>query len=262
MRITPETADLTQLHTLWKDVFGDEDGYIDLFFSGAFHTSHPFAVIENGEVQSVLYLLDCQLQAGKQRYDGYYLYAAATKPQYRRRGLMRTLIEEAKAFMHESGKDFIVLVPATKPLYDYYEQFGFQTKLYRWAGTLCGSGRSPADLITNARYAALPAGPNDRFLWTQDNLMYALDCLSFYGTQAFATDNVAFLFDGRTVREAVSDTAWNAQFGLLAALPQGERVAVYGPYALPGFQKQPFGMLYTTDHALLSRSYYMNFALD
>ena len=157
MRITPETADLTQLHTLWKDVFGDEDGYIDLFFSGAFHTSHPFAVIENGEVQSVLYLLDCQLQAGKQRYDGYYLYAAATKPQYRRRGLMRTLIEEAKAYMHESGKDFIVLVPATKPLYDYYEHFGFQTKLYRWAGTFAAPEKPPP--ISSRTRGTLPSPP-------------------------------------------------------------------------------------------------------
>ena len=262
MRITPQTADLTQLHTLWKDVFGDEDGYIDLFFSGAFHASHPFAAVENGEVQSVLYLLDCQLQSGGRRHDGYYLYAAATKPQYRRRGLMGKLIEEAKVYMHETGKDFIVLVPATGPLYDYYEQFGFVPKLYRWAGTLQGTGASPADLITPARYASLPAGTGDRFLWTNDNLLYALDCLSFYGTQAFSTDRAAFLFDGRVVREVLAATAWDAQFDLRAALPRDERVTVYGPHALPGFRKQPYGMLYSADRALLSRSYYMNFALD
>ena len=262
MQLSPETADLTQLHALWKDVFGDEEGYIDLFFSRAFAGSHPFAVVENGEVQSALYLLDCQLQSGARRYDGYYLYAAATKPQYRRRGLMRALIEEAKAFMHETGKDFIVLVPATKPLYDYYEKFGFVPKLYRWAGTLCGTGKTQPDLIKNARYASLPAGNADRFLWTPDTLLYALDCLSFYGTQAYATEKVAFLFDGRTVREVLSDSAWNAQFDLLSALPRDERVTVYGPYPLPGFQKQPYGMLYSADRALLSRSYYMNFALD
>ena len=99
MLLSPLSADLRQLHTLWKDVFGDEDGYIDLFFSGAYFSSHPFAVVENGEVRSVLYLLDCHLQSGGTLYDGYYLYAAATKPQYRRRGLMRSLIEEAKAYI-------------------------------------------------------------------------------------------------------------------------------------------------------------------
>ena len=60
MLLSPLSADLTQLHTLWKDVFGDEDGYIDLFFSGAYFSSHPFAVVENGEVRSVLYLLVIQ----------------------------------------------------------------------------------------------------------------------------------------------------------------------------------------------------------
>ena len=64
MLLSPLSADLTQLHTLWKDVFGDEDGYIDLFFSGAYVSSHPFAVVKDGEVQSVLYLLDCALQSG------------------------------------------------------------------------------------------------------------------------------------------------------------------------------------------------------
>ncbi len=262
MRITPSAEYLTQLHTLWKDVFGDEDGYIDLFFARAFPSCHPFAVIENGEVQSVLYLLDCRLQAGRKLYDGYYLYAAATKPQYRRKGLMRSLIEEAKAFLHETGKDFIVLLPAGKSLYDYYEKFGFVTKLYRWAGTLQGAGQTPPDPITNERYASLPAGGFDRFLWTDDNLLYALDCQAFYDSLPYTGGKTAFLFDGKQVHEVVSDSPWNAQFDLIAALPKGEYIPVYTPWALPGFQKQPYGMLYTADRDLLSRSYYMNFALD
>ncbi len=262
MRITPSADDLTQLHTLWKDVFGDEDGYIDLFFARAFPGCHTFAVTENGEVQSVLYLLNCRLQAGKKLYDGYYLYAAATKPQYRRKGLMRSLIEEAKAFMHETGKDFIVLLPASRPLYDYYEKFGFVTKLYRWAGTLQGKGTTPPDPITNAQYASLSNGGFDRFLWTDENLQYALDCQSFYDSMPFTSGNTAFLFDGKQVREVVSDSPWNAQFDLIAALPKGEHIPVYAPWALPGFRKQPFGMLYTANRNLLSRSYYMNFALD
>lgn len=262
MRITPSPAYLTQLHTLWKDVFGDEDGYIDLFFAHAFPESHPFAVIEQGEIRSVLYLLDCRLQAGKRQYNGYYLYAAATKPPYRGKGLMRSLIEEAKSYMHESNKDFIVLVPASEPLYGYYEKFGFATKLYRWAGTLQGTGQAVPDPITNAHYASLPCGDLDRFLWTDDNLRYALACLSFYDTQAYLNKSAAFLFDGKLVREVVAESAWRAQFDLIAALPRGEYIPVYAPWALPGFQKQPYGMLYTADSALLSRSYYMNFALD
>lgn len=262
MRIAPSADYLTQLHTLWKDVFGDEDGYIDLFFARAFPGSHPFAVIENGEVLSVLYLLDCRLQAGKKLYDGYYLYAAATKPHCRRKGLMGSLIEEAKAYLHETNKDFIVLVPAGKALYDYYEKFGFVTRLYRWAGTLQGAGRTPPDPITPARYASLPSGGFDRFLWTNENLQYALACHSFYDSLPYASGRTAFLFDGKQVHEVVAESPWNAQFDLIAALPKGERIPVYAPWALPGFQKQPFGMLYTADRALEQRSYYMNFALD
>lgn len=262
MLLSPLSADLTQLHTLWKDVYGDEDGYIDLFFSGAYFSSHPFAVVENSEVRSVLYLLDCALQSGGQLYNGYYLYAAATKPQYRRRGLMRALIEEAKAFMRETRKDFIALVPANAPLYDYYHTFGFETCLYRWAGTLRGSGKQPAASLSFAQYSALSPQPCDRFVWTNGNLQYALDCLAFYGTKAYRTDNAAFLFDGRTVREVLSASAWDAQFDLAAALPKDGTATVYAPFALSGFQKQPYGMLFSDTRALLQRQYYMNFALD
>ena len=262
MLLSPLSADLTQLHTLWKDVFGDEDGYIDLFFSGAYFSSHPFAVVENGEVRSVLYLLDCALQSGGQLYNGYYLYAAATKPQYRRRGLMRALIEEAKAYMRETKKDFIALVPANAPLYDYYHTFGFETCLYRWAGTLQGSGKQEPASLSFAQYSALSPQPCDRFVLTNGNMQYALDCLAFYGTKAYRTDNAAFLFDGRTVREVLSASAWDAQFDLAAALPKDGTATVYAPFALSGFQKQPYGMLFSDTRALLQRQYYMNFALD
>ena len=262
MLLSPLSADLTQLHTLWKDVFGDEDGYIDLFFSGAYFSSHPFAVVENGEVRSVLYLLDCHLQAGSRTYDGYYLYAAATKPQYRRRGLMRLLIEEAKDYMRETKKDFIALVPANAPLYQYYHTFGFETCLYRWAGTLTGSGKQEAASLSFEQYAAWPQEPCNRFLWTGSNLRYALDCLSFYGTKAFRTDNAAFLFDGRTVREVLCASAWDAQFDLTAALPKDLTATVYASFALSNFQKQPYGMLFSDIKTLLNRQYYMNFALD
>lgn len=262
MLLSPLSADLTQLHTLWKDVFGDEDGYIDLFFSGAYVSSHPFAVVEDGEVQSVLYLLDCALQSGSKLYDGYYLYAAATKPQYRRRGLMRSLIEEAKDYMRETKKDFIALVPANAPLYNYYHTFGFEPCLYRWAGTIRGTGKQEPASLSFAQYGALTPGKRDRFLWTNGNLQYALDCLAFYGTKAFRTDNAAFLFDGRTVREVLSPSAWDAQFDLTAALPKDLTATVYAPFALSGFQKQPYGMLFSDTRALLQRQYYMNFALD
>ena len=262
MLLSPLSADLRQLHTLWKDVFGDEDGYIDLFFSGAYFSSHPFAVVESGEVRSVLYLLDCHLQSGGNTYDGYYLYAAATKPQYRRRGLMRSLIEEAKDYMRRTNKDFIALVPANAPLYDYYHTFGFETCLYRWAGTLQGIGKQEPASLSFAQYGALSPKSGNRFVWADGNLQYALDCLAFYGTKAWRTDKVAFLFDGRTVREVLSDSAWDAQFDLTAALPKDTAVSVYAPFALSNFQKQPYGMLFSDTKSLLGKQYYMNFALD
>lgn len=118
---------------LWNKVFGDDYGYIKNIYRDEFKDDILcFAHIENNKAVSAFYLLKNTLKFEGKFYNGYYLYSAATLPEYRKKGLMSKLIKEAQKFCEDSGCDYVSLVPANDELYHYYEKFGFQEAMHYW----------------------------------------------------------------------------------------------------------------------------------
>ena len=122
MLIESKEKYIPSLLDLWKKVFGDSEEYIRLFFDKAYFDSECFAVIEEDKVISAFYLLKCSIKFNGEVYCGRYLYAAATLPDYRGKGLMSELINEALKYCESHNLDFIALVPADDGLYDYYDR--------------------------------------------------------------------------------------------------------------------------------------------
>ncbi|MBQ8503767.1 MAG: GNAT family N-acetyltransferase [Clostridia bacterium] len=121
------------LRDLWNVVFGDDYGYINCIYKEEYKNDILcFAEIENGKAVSAFYLLKNTLSFEGKSYQGYYLYSAATLPQYRKKGLMGKLIKEAELFCGNEGIDYISLVPANDELYNYYKKFGFQEAMHYW----------------------------------------------------------------------------------------------------------------------------------
>lgn len=56
---------------------------------------------------------------------GVYLYAAATLPEYRGRGIMTELISYANNDARQNGASFCALMPASRSLFSYYEKSGY-----------------------------------------------------------------------------------------------------------------------------------------
>ena len=133
------------LFSLWKEAFGDEDGYIELFFKTLFNENiRIFAEASDNKIVSVLYLMRSYIKTEEKIYDGYYLYAAATKLAYRGKGIMGKLINEAKDYVISQGKDFISLVPGEEYLYSYYKKFDFEPVMYRGKDIIESAGTCEA----------------------------------------------------------------------------------------------------------------------
>ena len=113
------------LKGLWKTVFGDTDFFIDSFFDVAFSPDRCRCIEENGKIVSALYWLDCQWECQKIAY----IYAVATDPQYRGKGLASRLMEDTHAQLKELGYAGAVLKPA-KGLFPFYERLGYQTNSF------------------------------------------------------------------------------------------------------------------------------------
>ena len=122
-------ADRAGCSLLWQQVFGDEAAFVDSFFS-SIPNLHSYIALADKQVVSAFHLLPCVIaEQDKCLLQGWYLYAAATAPPFRGRGLMGSLIQKAAGAERRAGADFICLYPAQESLYSYYARLGFAPKL-------------------------------------------------------------------------------------------------------------------------------------
>lgn len=110
------------LKQLWKTVFGDPDSFIDGFFDIAFSPNRCRYIEENGQVISALYWLECEFEGGKLAY----IYAVATHPYHRGKGLASRLLQQTHTELMAEGYAGAVLKPA-QGLFPFYEKLGYQT---------------------------------------------------------------------------------------------------------------------------------------
>lgn len=124
MRIDyPTREQLPQLRQLWQEVFGDEDAFLDLFFSTAFSPDRCLAVQMDGQAAAALYWMDCRLKDRPVAY----LYAIATAPAFRRQGICRALMDRTRAVLSQLGYAGILLVPGSEELRQMYAAMGYET---------------------------------------------------------------------------------------------------------------------------------------
>jgi len=205
---------IPQLRTLWKRVFGDADAYLDLFFRECFPTSEALVAQEDGRICSVLYLLPLTLIAAGRPFSAKYIYAVATDPADRRRGLSTALLEEAHRRLFAEGVSATVLVPAERSLFSYYGARGFETAftVERRAEIVCEGETLP---VREAELAALQP-LRDRFFascalygaWDEQSLAYReheaellggkVICFTYKNHECYAV----CVPDGETVRVA------------------------------------------------------------
>lgn len=119
----PSDREVPGLRKLWKQAFGDTDEYLDLFFNIGFAPERSLCALDGDAVAAAMYWLDAEC-CGKGIA---YLYAVATDPAYRGRGLCRRLTEEAHRILKERGYSGAILVPAEPGLFAMYAKMGYET---------------------------------------------------------------------------------------------------------------------------------------
>ena len=126
---TTTSSDNKALKAIWIEAFNevgvdnlDAEYYADTFF--LHHRHHlGLAYREDGKIVSMLFLIPCHWGG----VAGYYVYACATLPQCRGKGYMKALLDAAFEKAQNEKAFGLVLIPATPPLFDFYEKHGFQT---------------------------------------------------------------------------------------------------------------------------------------
>ena len=123
-------ADFETLAELWTLSFGAPAPIIRNIQTLVADTDRTVVYREDGKAVAGAYLLETTLHSGGETYSAYYFFAAATHPDFRRKGYMGQIIRYCRTLCEARGIDFLVLVPTDNDLYKYFSRFGFRANFY------------------------------------------------------------------------------------------------------------------------------------
>ena len=112
--------DSKALLEIYREAFGDDGEFENRLFSLC--GEYLRTAKQDGNVTALLFALPCEIISEGKGFEAYYLFAAATKREYRKKGHMSRLI---KGLINE-GKP-IFLKPETEELIGFYERLGFKS---------------------------------------------------------------------------------------------------------------------------------------
>ena len=139
------TSEQREMRAMWHDIFGDEIAEIDSFLL-RHDDALPFIHKENGEVVSMLFVVPLEMWEKRVAY----IYAVATKPEFRGRGIASNLLNEAVRQICTGGQyDVVALIPSSTESKRLYERLGFedsQLPMEFSATDYLGTGSAPHDL--------------------------------------------------------------------------------------------------------------------
>lgn len=123
---------------LWKETFHDSDRYIDLVFNTYFDPENVFVRFDGDRLVAMMLCISYPFRVKTcsgtfLTKDGVYLCGLATRPEYRRMGIMSRLMNEAEDEMIRRGKDLLFLIPADEHLRSYYARMGYYNATMRRA---------------------------------------------------------------------------------------------------------------------------------
>lgn len=216
-----------QLKDLWQLAFADSPQAINAFFSTAYSPARCQVLMEDDRVVAALHWLDTQYRGQKLAY----LYAVATHPDFRRRGLCRTLMNHTEKLLKAQGYAGALLSPASDGLRKMYGSMGYRDCCY-CAKLSVPAAAKPAVLrpVGIDEYARLRRQylPEDGVIQEGENLTYLASFAKFYAGDDFL---LAASVEGAALQgvELLGNT--QAAGGITAALGCTE-----GTFRTPGNQ--------------------------
>jgi predicted N-acetyltransferase YhbS len=198
----PVQEDVPKLKNLWLQAFGDTKRSIDLFFEKRFDTKLCFAAKVGEEVIAAAYVLPVNYGSEKAGY----LYALATKTEFRRQGIMGDLLKYVEYRSKMAGCSHLFLYPAEEALYSYYEKQGY---------TSTGAEM----VITESRSQEQNEIATDFKKFDVNNLPAQADIAQMLQIRQNNTGSNALAWDAAALEFAVEYDAQNGGFAVLT--PEG-----------------------------------------
>lgn len=120
-----------RIRELWQLCFHDDEQFVDLLFGHLYRDENALCFEERGVLTSALQMLPYRMTYGESVLEVSYISGAATRPEYRNRGLMGRLLRESFETMRSRAIPLSALIPAEPWLYGYYATKGYAPVFFR-----------------------------------------------------------------------------------------------------------------------------------
>ncbi|MGL5376762.1 MAG: GNAT family N-acetyltransferase [Cetobacterium sp.] len=111
-----------ELKSLWKDLFFDEDSYINWYFDNVYSEKNTEIFCEKSELKGMIFQNKYHLAVENNQFMSRYLVGIGVTPEKRGEGVMRKLLLKVLREAYNYGEELIYLTPIDKKI---YERFGF-----------------------------------------------------------------------------------------------------------------------------------------
>ena len=128
MNVTEKKA---RIRELWQLCFHDDERFVSLLFDNIYRDENARCFEEDGVLTAALQMLPYRMTFGTTLLKVSYISGAATRPEYRNRGLMGRLLKESFEEMLSRKIPFSALIPAEPWLYGYYASKGYAPVFFR-----------------------------------------------------------------------------------------------------------------------------------
>lgn len=188
-------ADIPSQRHLWQLAFGDDGNYIDNFYDNYYRPDRVLVLEEDGVVRSMTAWFDTTFVVpGSGNFRAAYLYAVATHPDCRGRGLAAQLLSGADNYFRGLGLPAVTTVPAAPSLHGFFGANGFR-ECFTLAEKTLETGALPvqADNISLRPASAADYGAvREKLLaniphisYPEDALVYQAGCCAISGGGLF-----------------------------------------------------------------------------
>jgi len=119
-----------QVENLWRNVFGDAEEFIRLYFDNIYNDDNTIVIEKDGEIVSALQLLPYTMIWEGQEINVAYISGVCTHPAERGKGYMNKLMDMADAELKRRNIPMAILIPAEEWLYKVYSKQGYEKAFY------------------------------------------------------------------------------------------------------------------------------------
>lgn len=242
--------DVPAQRELWTLSFGDSGAYLDNFYHNYYRPERVLVLEEDGVVQAMTAWFDTTFVVpGQGAYRAAYLYAVATHPHCRGRGLAGRLLAGADAYFRSLGIPAVTTVPAEPSLHRFFGANGFR-ECFVLAPQ---EALSPEELTGEGDVTFRPVGPEEygrlreelladlpHIAYPTDALAYQAGCCALSGGGLYTAETpagqVLLCAEGAgngvmVAKELLSGTATAKELSLpaLSRTAQSSRWFIRGP---------------------------------